>query len=127
MIDKHEFLQQYRDNVSSYPTADLINAMFGAAARFAECESLDQERKQRLPPDATWDLPIGWSDHFFDQAQKIISDGILGPASYGTVQAIVLIQNQRATVDTKSSACWLTGGFAVRLVSCSYRCCKVVL
>ncbi|KAI8148412.1 fungal-specific transcription factor domain-containing protein [Fennellomyces sp. T-0311] len=115
VIDKHEFLQQYRDKLPTYPTADLINAMFGAAARFVECENLDQERKQRLPPDATWDLPIGWSDHFFDQAQKIISDGILGPATISTVQAIVLIQNQRATVDTKSSACWLTGGFAVRL------------
>ncbi|KAI9488053.1 fungal-specific transcription factor domain-containing protein [Zychaea mexicana] len=115
VIDKQEFLEQYRDQCSSYPTGDLINAMFGAAARFVETESLDQERRQRVPLDAQWDLPIGWSDHFFDQAQKIISDGILGPATISTVQAIVLIQNQRATVDTKSSTCWLTGGFGVRL------------
>ncbi|KAI9243404.1 fungal-specific transcription factor domain-containing protein [Phascolomyces articulosus] len=115
VIDKREFLEQYRDKCATYPGGDLINAMFGAAARFVETESLDPERKQRIPLDAQWDLPIGWSDHFFDQAQKIISDGLLGPATISTIQAIVLIQNQRATIDTKSSTCWLTGGFGVRL------------
>ena len=111
VIDKREFLEQYRDKCASYPGGDLINAMFGAAARFVETESLDPERKNKVPLDAQWDLPVGWSDHFFDQAQKIISNGLLGPATISTIQAIVLIQNQRATVDTKSSTCWLTGGF----------------
>ncbi|KAI7855785.1 fungal-specific transcription factor domain-containing protein [Circinella umbellata] len=115
VIDKREFLEQYRDKCASYPGGDLINAMFGAAARFVETESLDSERKTKVPLDAQWDLPVGWSDHFFDQAQKIISNGLLGPATISTIQAIVLIQNQRATVDTKSSTCWLTGGFGVRL------------
>lgn len=83
--------------------------MFGAAARFVECESLEPERKRRLPPDARWDLPVGWSDHFFDQAQNIINGDINQP-TMSRIQAIVLTHNQRGNVDSKSSACWLMGG-----------------
>ncbi|KAG0174305.1 hypothetical protein DFQ28_006780 [Apophysomyces sp. BC1034] len=88
--------------------------MFGAAARFVECESLQSERKHNIPPDAVWDLPIGWSDHFFDQAQSIISKWTVNP-TISKIQAIVLVHNQRGNLDSKSSACWLVGGFAMRL------------
>lgn len=110
MIDKGEFLLQYRDKIASYPQVCLLLSMFGAAARFAECESLDEERRRRVPPDARWDMPVGWSDHFFEKALKIISDGINQP-TLGKIQALVLIQNQRANVDSESSAIWLMGGF----------------
>ncbi|KAF7731733.1 Transcriptional activator of fatty acid utilization [Apophysomyces ossiformis] len=114
VINKVEFLKQYRDLINTYPSGELLNAMFGAAARFVECESLQPERKHHLPPDAVWDLPVGWSDHFFDQAQFIISKWTANP-TISKVQAIVLVHNHRGNLDSKSSACWLVGGFAMRL------------
>ncbi|KAI9314766.1 fungal-specific transcription factor domain-containing protein [Dichotomocladium elegans] len=87
--------------------------MFGAAARFAECESLDEERRRRIPPDARWDLVPGWSDQFFERALRIISDSVNQP-TLSNVQASVLIQNHRANVDSKSSETWLLGSLAVR-------------
>lgn len=83
--------------------------MFGAAARFAECEQLDPERLKNIPPDARWDVPVGWSDHFFDQAQNIITKSANHP-TISKIQAIVLTHNQRGDIDSKSSACWLMGG-----------------
>lgn len=84
--------------------------MFGAAARYVECESLDPERKNRLPSDAVWDVPVGWSSKFFEQAEFIISKWSTTPTT-SMVQAIVLILNHRGDRDSKSSACWQLGGF----------------
>lgn len=109
VINKHEFLKQYRDQAPTYPTGELLNAMFGAAARFVECENLEPERRKGLPPDAQWDLPMGWSDHFFDQAHNLVSRDSTRPTT-SKIQASILIQNQRGHVDSKSSACWLMGG-----------------
>ncbi|KAI8072175.1 fungal-specific transcription factor domain-containing protein [Gilbertella persicaria] len=114
VIDKTEFLKQYRDRVNTFPSGELLNAMFGAAARFVECESLEPARKRRLPSDAVWDVPVGWSNQFFDQAEYIISKWSTTP-TVSMIQAIVLILNHRGDRDSKSSACWQLGGFAIRL------------
>lgn len=114
VIDKTEFLKQYRDRIETYPSGELLNAMFGAAARFVECESLEPERKRALPADAVWDVPVGWSNHFFDQAEYIISKWS-NAQTVSKVQAIILILNHRGDRDSKSSACWQLGGYAIRL------------
>ncbi|CAO3624712.1 unnamed protein product [Mucor hiemalis] len=114
VIDKTEFLKQYRDRIETYPSGELLNAMFGAAARFVECESLEPERKRALPADAVWDVPVGWSNHFFDQAEYIISKWS-NAQTVSNVQAIILILNHRGDRDSKSSACWQLGGYAIRL------------
>ncbi|KAL9560117.1 hypothetical protein MBANPS3_000081 [Mucor bainieri] len=114
VIDKTEFIKQYRDRVDSYPSGELLNAMFGAAARFVECESVEPERKRTLPSDAVWDVPVGWSNKFFDQAEYIISKWPTNP-TISNVQAITLILNHRGDRDSKSSACWQLGGFAIRM------------
>ncbi|GAN05102.1 hypothetical protein MAM1_0082c04571 [Mucor ambiguus] len=114
VIDKTEFIKQYRDRVETYPSGELLNAMFGAAARFVECESVEPERKRALPSDAVWDVPVGWSNKFFDQAEYIISKWPTNP-TISNVQAIILILNHRGDRDTKSSACWQLGGFAIRM------------
>ncbi|CAO3617731.1 unnamed protein product [Cunninghamella echinulata] len=114
VINKIEFLKQYRNQAETYPSAELLNAMFGAAARFVECEHLEPTHLKTVPFDAVWDLPMGWSDHFFDQAQDIISRWTANPTD-SKIQAIILIQNHRGNLDSKSSACWLMGGFAIRL------------
>ncbi|KAI8083916.1 fungal-specific transcription factor domain-containing protein [Thamnidium elegans] len=114
VIDKTEFLKQYRDRVETYPSGELLNAMFGAAARFVECESLEPERKRCLPSDAVWDIPVGWSNHFFDQAEYIITTWS-SSQTVSNVQAIILILNHRGDRESKSSACWQLGGYAIRL------------
>lgn len=110
VIDKTEFIKQYRDRVETYPSGELLNAMFGAAARFVECESAEPEKKRHLPSDAIWDVPVGWSNKFFDQAEYIISKWPTNP-TISNVQAIILILNHRGDRDSKSSACWQLGGF----------------
>ncbi|CAO0799435.1 unnamed protein product [Mucor circinelloides] len=114
VVNKTRFLQQYRDQADTYPPADLLNAMFGAAARFVECEALIQKSKPNRPPDVVWDVPLGWSDQFFDQAQTIITTSAATP-TISKVQAIILIHNHSGNLDSKSSACWLLGGLAIRL------------
>ncbi|KAI8339459.1 fungal-specific transcription factor domain-containing protein [Chlamydoabsidia padenii] len=114
VINKIEFLKQYRDETETYPSGELLNAMFGAAARFVECEYLEPDRLKTSPKNSIWDIPMGWSDHFFNQAQDIVSRWTVNPTT-SKVQAIVLIHNHRGNLDSKSSACWLMGGFAIRL------------
>ncbi|ORZ17359.1 fungal-specific transcription factor domain-domain-containing protein [Absidia repens] len=114
VINKIEFLKQYRDETATYPSGELLNAMFGAAARFVECEYLEPDRIKTAPKDSIWDIPMGWSDRFFDQAQDIVSRWTANPTA-SKIQAIVLIHNHRGNLDSKSSACWLMGGFALRL------------
>lgn len=84
--------------------------MFGAAARFVECESLEPRRKKNLPADAIWDVPVGWSNHFFDQAEYIITNQS-NLETVSNVQSIILILNHRGDRDSKSSACWQLGGY----------------
>ncbi|ORY97249.1 fungal-specific transcription factor domain-domain-containing protein [Syncephalastrum racemosum] len=114
IVDKHGFLKQFRGHGDAYPPAALLNAMLGAAARFVECENLEPERKKHLPRDAQWDLPLGWSDHFFDKAHQLVDD-TGNRSTLPTIQARVLIQNQRGHVDSKSSACWLMGCQTARM------------
>ncbi|KAG0167090.1 Transcriptional activator of fatty acid utilization [Apophysomyces sp. BC1034] len=114
VVNKTEFLKQYRDQADTYPSPDLLNAMFGAAARFVECEALNQKNKAYQPPETVWDVPWGWSDQFFDQAQTIVSASAANP-TISKVQSIILIHNHSGNLDSKSSACWLLGGLAIRL------------
>ncbi|OAD66390.1 fungal-specific transcription factor [Phycomyces blakesleeanus NRRL 1555(-)] len=88
--------------------------MLGAAARFVECESHSQRSKVYRPPDTAWDVPLGWSDQFFDKAQALISASAAHP-TLSKVQAVILIHNHSGNMDSKSSACWLMGGLAIRL------------
>ncbi|CAO3579607.1 unnamed protein product [Absidia cylindrospora] len=114
VVNKTAFLKQYRDRCDSYPAPDLLNAMFGAAARFVECESQYRDHNQFQPPDMVWDVPLGWSDHFFEQSQAFITQSS-SLATLSKVQSIILIHNHSGNLDSKSSACWLLGGWAVRL------------
>lgn len=87
--------------------------MFGAAARYVECEALKQKSKPFRPPDTVWDVPIGWSDQFFDKAQAVITS----PSSEATVskvQTIILIHNHRGNLESKSSTFWLLSGLVGR-------------
>lgn len=114
VVNKAKFLEQYRDQSDTYPPADLLNAMLGAAARFVECDSLNRSSKS---PDSIWDVSVGWSDQFFEQAERIITQCNPHP-TISKVQAIILIHNHRGSMDSKSSACWMLGGIGVRMAQC---------
>ncbi|RCH83372.1 hypothetical protein CU097_003453, partial [Rhizopus azygosporus] len=114
VVNKAKFLEQYRDQSDTYPPADLLNAMLGAAARFVECDSLNRNPRS---PDSIWDVSVGWSDQFFEQAERIITQCNPHP-TISKVQAIILIHNHRGSMDSKSSACWMLGGIGVRMAQC---------
>ncbi|KAI9310661.1 fungal-specific transcription factor domain-containing protein [Dichotomocladium elegans] len=112
VIDKREFLRQYRDHLPVYPQPVLLLAMFGAAARFAELESHDPQKLQGPSYNYSHlDVPTGWSDQFFEKALKYILDEVNQP-TLGKMQALALIQNQRTNIDSQSSAAFLMSGFA---------------
>ncbi|KAG1224297.1 hypothetical protein G6F35_004110 [Rhizopus arrhizus] len=112
VVNKMRFLQQYRDQADTYPPPDLLNAMFGAAARFVECDSL--KRSNSRTAENTWDVPLGWSDQFFEQAEKIISQSA-STTTISKVQAIILVHNHQGSMDSKSSAFWMLGGVGIRI------------
>ncbi|KAI9255517.1 fungal-specific transcription factor domain-containing protein [Sporodiniella umbellata] len=112
VVNKARFLEQYRDQAETYPPPDLLNAMLGAAARFAECEALGESSTR--PKDGTWEVPIGWSDIFFEHSEKCITQSTSAP-TISKVQSIILIHNHRGNLDSKSSACWMLGGIAIRV------------
>lgn len=112
VVNKARFLKQYRDQAETYPPPDLLNAMLGAAGRFAECDSLDDPSSRSS--DGTWEVPLGWSDIFFEQSEKYITQSTSAP-TISKVQSIILIHNHRGNIDSKSSACWMLGGVGIRI------------
>lgn len=102
-----EFLRQYRDQADNFPAAELMNAMFGAAARFVEYEA--QHSDTMVKPETRWDVPSGWSDHFFDQVESFLRTNP-GNSSLSTAQAMILLINTTSKMTAKSSASWLMNG-----------------
>ncbi|KAI8139346.1 fungal-specific transcription factor domain-containing protein [Fennellomyces sp. T-0311] len=113
VVDKAEFLRQYRDQADTYPSADLLNAMFGAAARFVEAESRRQKHTNAYP-DLQCEAPKDWHLQFFDQAHAILT---INPpkASISIVQATVIIHNTSGNVTSAKSEGWLISGIAIRM------------
>ncbi|KAI7882626.1 hypothetical protein K492DRAFT_176123 [Lichtheimia hyalospora FSU 10163] len=123
VVDKVEFLRQYRDQADNFPAAELMNAMFGAAARFVEYET--QHSETMVKPEARWDVPSGWSDHFFDQVESFLRNNP-GNSSLSTAQAMILLINTTSKMTAKSSASWLMNGLVIRLGQALglHRCCS---
>ncbi|KAI7889502.1 fungal-specific transcription factor domain-containing protein [Mucor mucedo] len=112
VINKTEFLKQHRDRVDTYPPGELLNALLHGLSNVKVWSHIE---KKKLPADAIWDVPVGWSNHFFDQAEYIISKWS-NLQTVTNVQAIIIILNHRGDRDSKSSACWQLGGYAIRLI-----------
>ncbi|KAI9244705.1 fungal-specific transcription factor domain-containing protein [Phascolomyces articulosus] len=114
VINKGEFLRQYRDQADTYPSAELLNAMFGAAARFIEIESRKQESSNAYPELHCCEAPENWHIRFFEQAHAIAT---INPprSSVSTVQTTVIIYNTSGNVSSSESEGWLMSGAAIRL------------
>ncbi|KAF7727022.1 hypothetical protein EC973_008136 [Apophysomyces ossiformis] len=109
VINKTLFLKQYREEVDGYPSPPLLNAMYGAAVRYIEtCQSFGDEIL-----DYKWKIPAGWSESFFDNVM-IFFQHQRSP-SISSVQALVIFQNHRASIDEKVASGWLINATAVRM------------
>ncbi|KAI7878527.1 hypothetical protein K492DRAFT_238527 [Lichtheimia hyalospora FSU 10163] len=115
VVNKIEFLKQYRDQADTYPSADLLNAMFGAAARYLVCESKRQRSKGRhVPPDVSWDVPREWCRQFFEQASNAVTNSTWS-SSISKVQAMLLLHNTSSHINAKESTAWILNGLAIRV------------
>jgi hypothetical protein len=102
VVNKHLFLKQYRGEISQYPSAPLLNAIFGAAVRYIETCKLFGDK---VPSDHQLDLKEGWSETLFENLLVYVK-GRYKPC-ISTVQALVIGQNHRASLDEKMTSGWL--------------------
>jgi hypothetical protein len=96
--------------MNAFPSGDLLNAMFGAAARFVEHQRAGYEGQRKLPSDMMLDVPIGWSNSFFDRAEHLLLNWSTTP-TLSKIQTILLVLNTRPDRNIKSSDSWQMGGF----------------
>ncbi|KAI9313937.1 fungal-specific transcription factor domain-containing protein [Dichotomocladium elegans] len=112
IVNKVLFLKQYRRELGDYPAAPLLNAMYGSAARYIEnCKIFGD----KVLPDDTedWDNKEGWSESLFDNLLAHVR-GRYSPC-VATIQALVLGQYHRASLDEKMASGWLLNSAATRM------------
>ncbi|ORE11312.1 hypothetical protein BCV72DRAFT_198002 [Rhizopus microsporus var. microsporus] len=109
-LDKHTAARLLKI-MDAFPSGDLLNAMFGAAARFVEHQRTGYEGQRELPSDVMLDVSIGWSNSFFDRAEHLLLNWSTTP-TLSKIQTILLILNTRPDRNIKSSDSWQMGGFA---------------
>ncbi|CAO3703707.1 unnamed protein product [Rhizopus stolonifer] len=116
-IDKHTSARllktQYRGRLNTRPSGELLNAMSGAASRFAEHGCSEQETNNKLPSDAWWELPTNWSIQFFNREKYLIANQNIPILS--KLQAILLVLHHRKDRDLKISEAWQLEGLNIRI------------
>lgn len=104
MINKVLFLKQYRRELGDYPSAPLLNAIYGAAVRYIETCKLFGDKV--FPTETEqWDFGDGYSENLFERLLCYIK-GKYAP-SVSTIQALVIAQSHRASLDAKLASSWL--------------------
>lgn len=102
MVNKPLFLKQYRGEIGEYPSAPLLNAIYGAAVRYMETCAVNGDK---VSHDHHIEMKEGWSEVFFENLLTFIK-GRYTPC-ISTVQALVIGQNHRASLDEKLASGWL--------------------
>jgi hypothetical protein len=96
--------------------------MYGAAARYIEtCRLYGDETTIIDALDNEVDdlhIPEGGSEKLFDNLLKYVR-GHYYP-HIATIQALVIAQNHRASMESKMTGGWLINSAAIRMVSCYY-------
>ncbi|CAO3641602.1 unnamed protein product [Cunninghamella blakesleeana] len=117
VVNKVFFLRQYRSLSSDYPSAPLLNAMYGAALRYIEtCKVFGDNTavQDALGCEiADFQIPEGGSEKFFENLIAYCK-GKYNP-NIATIQALVITQNHRASMDTKVTGAWLINAAAIRM------------
>ncbi|KAG2177747.1 hypothetical protein INT43_002994 [Umbelopsis isabellina] len=107
IVNKHTFLLRYRGQSKSYPSTIVFNAMLGAAARYLEISehtSIPNTKDHRALSDVLFERVL----------KEVFLQSVSGP-SLPMVQAIILLLNHHATLDSKGSECYLLSGIAIRM------------
>lgn len=102
IVNKHTFLLRYRGQSKSYPSTIVFNAMLGAAARYLEISehtSIPNTKDHRALSDVLFERVL----------KEVFLQSVSGP-SLPMVQAIILLLNHHATLDSKGSECYLLSG-----------------
>jgi hypothetical protein len=81
--------------------------MYGSAARYVEV-ARRQDINKLIDIDEDWQPPEDWSESLFDELRKFLV-GHYSP-SMSTVQALLIAQNHRASLDRRSTIVWLICG-----------------
>lgn len=102
VVNKQLFLKQYRGETGEYPSAPLLNAIFGAAVRYIETCHINGDK---ISHDHHIEMIEGWSEKLFENLITFVK-GRYWPC-ISTVQAIVIGQNHRASLDEKMASGWL--------------------
>ncbi|KAI7905436.1 fungal-specific transcription factor domain-containing protein [Cokeromyces recurvatus] len=110
IINKKLFLKQYRGQIGEYPSAPLLNAIYGAAVRYIETCKLFGDQ---VPLDQHVEIKEGWSEKLFENLIFYVR-GRYNPC-ISTIQAIVISQNHRASFDEKITSSWLLNSAAIRM------------
>ncbi|CEP09457.1 hypothetical protein [Parasitella parasitica] len=110
VVNKLLFLKQYRGEIGEYPSAPLLNAIFGAAVRYIETCKLFGDK---VPLDHEIETKDGWSEKLFENL-LIYLKGRYSPC-ISTVQAMVIAQSHRASLDEKMTSGWLLNSAAIRM------------
>ncbi|KAI7873465.1 fungal-specific transcription factor domain-containing protein [Mucor mucedo] len=107
VVNKVLFLKQYRGEIGEYPSAPLLNAIYGAAVRYIETCELNGDK---IMQHHHIKMKEGWSEGFFENLLTFIR-GRYTPC-IATVQALVIGQNHRASLDEKLASAWLLNSAA---------------
>jgi hypothetical protein len=103
VINKIEFLQEYREISSSFPSGPLLNAVYGASVRYIEnCKRFGDSAA--LDDGEPWEFPDNLAPMLF-QNLIIFVKGKYAPC-LSTIQAIVIAHNHSANVESWTSG-WL--------------------
>ncbi|GAA5805936.1 hypothetical protein HPULCUR_011462 [Helicostylum pulchrum] len=108
VVNKQLFLKQYRGETGEYPSAPLLNAIYGAAVRYMETCDMNGDK---ISLDI--EMQEGWSERLFENLITFVK-GKYSPC-ISTVQALVIGQNHRASLDEKMASGWLLNSAAIRM------------
>ena len=104
VVNKVLFLKQYRRQLGDYPSPPLLNSIYGAAARYIEtCRIFDDNV---LSDIANSTMKEGWSESLFDNLLTYLKGRYTAPC-IATIQALVISQYHRASLDEKVASGWL--------------------
>lgn len=102
VLNKQLFLRQYREEFNEYPSAPLLNAIYGAAVRYIEiCKKFGDH----IHLDNNVEMKDGQSEHFFE-CQIVYMKRRYSPC-ISAVQAILIGQNHKFGLDQKVGSKWL--------------------
>ncbi|KAG1376233.1 hypothetical protein G6F61_007775 [Rhizopus arrhizus] len=110
VLNKSLFLKQYRGQIKEYPSAPLLNSIYGAAVRYIDtCRRFGDT----LPDCDHIEVKAGWSEKLFENIITYLK--VQNTPRISTVQALAIANTHRASLDSKITSGWLLNCVTVRM------------